>query len=98
MGLSSSKLWPGLGKPEGARHEAQGCRKTFLCVGARALLQIPGPGAVEGDAFSGLDALVTALVSTFVTHSVTALRLQCQPRSCPLASAPPGAPKDVDAP
>ena len=30
MGLSSSKLWPDLSKPEGAHHQAQSCHKTLL--------------------------------------------------------------------
>ena len=30
MGLPSSKLWPDLGKPEHAHHQAQSCYKTFL--------------------------------------------------------------------
>ena len=47
MGLSSSKLWPGLGKPEGARHEAQGCRKTFFVWGS------PGSVADSGAFGSG---------------------------------------------
>lgn len=42
----SSKLWPDLGKPVGAHHQAQSCHKTLRA--ARALLQIPGLGQWRG--------------------------------------------------
>ena len=93
MGLSSSKLWPDLSKPEGAHHQAQSCHKTLLgqpglCCRFRGLGQWGGGGSL-----SGRDALVTALLPPFVIHFVTTLRVQCHLQSCPLASASPGAPQ-----
>lgn len=72
---------------------------VFFCRGAQALLQIPGPGSVEGDSLNGCDALVTTFVSIFVIHFATTLR--CTMSSSELSSGlsiTQGHPKDVDAP
>lgn len=88
MGLSSSKLWPDLGKPEGAHHQAQSCHKTFL--GQPGLCcRFGGLESVEGFISGPWCTCHSSPATICHIHFVTTLQGTVS-SSEPLASASPG--------